>query len=244
MTGKLIIDELERPNGAKLMLPMALGTGGVLEADAAGQMTVVPKPAPVLPSAVSKVFDFSVGGVGVVDMLWDDLETGLVLDDIAHVLIRGVGISSSSGFFLYFKALSAPAAPVDTGQMGFTRSGKYGSSTSRSDTVGSNSNLGYMQFPTYQHATETTNTNGPGNITFDALLHPHAGSHSKGVAMHFNGSYRQSSYNSPNTETVAWGCYSNTVGLPDFTAGIRMYPTVGALDHGSLEVTAILKRGA
>lgn len=245
MTGKLIIDTVQRPNGDEFTFPMAAGTGGVLEADAAGQMTVVPKPAPVTPSVVTKMFDFGEANVGFLDVLWDDLHTGLAVDDIAFIQMNGVGISSSTAANLMFKALSAAGLTVDTGHMGVTYSDKYGSSSSRSDNVGHNSDLGHMQFPNYASAAATDYVYGPGNITFDALLHPHPSPGNKGVSMHFNGSYQQNSgYNSGNTEVCVWDNYGTNAGIVDFTAGFRLYPVAGILNRGFLQVSAILKPGA
>ncbi len=245
MTGKLIIDTVQRPNGDEFTFPMAAGPGGVLETDAAGQMTVVPKPAPVLPSVVTKMYNFGEANVALLDVLWDDLHTGLAVDDIAFIQMNGVGISSSTAANLMFKALSAAGTTVDAGHMGVTHSTKYGSSTSRSGNVTHNSNAGHMQFPNYSSAAATDYTYGPGNITFDALLHPHPSTDDKGVLMHFNGSYRQNtSYNSGNTESCIWSNYSSNAGIAGFTTGFRVYPAAGILNRGFLQVSAILKPGA
>lgn len=238
---KLIFDGFQKPGGDEFTFPMTK-RAGVLHSDANGNLSVeVETPDPK--AAFSKLYALQDASVALVDVLWGDLNTGLALDDIAFVKMKGVGISGSAACQLRFYGLDAGGAPVTTGYMGCTISAKYASSSSRADNVSHNSNQGWWQFPMYQPASKTGYNYGEGNITFDALLRPHKGAAAPGnVACQFDGSYHQvTSYNSPNIEHLAWGPYENGAGISDLVSGFRMQPTSGTLDRGYLEVTAVLK---
>jgi len=244
MTGKIITDSLQRPNGDTFTFPMVVGTGGPLSVDATGQMLFAP-PVVQTKRRHSTLIDLHNADVAYVDVLWDDLLTGLDLSNLAFVEMKAVGISASLAVGrVKFKGLSAPGVTIDTGYMGGTHSTKYGSSSSRADGIVHNSNQGWFQFVNYTDMAQTGHAYGNGNAKFDAILCPHAGDAPGHVSCHFNGSYHQNgNYLAPNTETSAWASYGNNAGPASFAAGIRMYTTGSAsvFNRGTLEVTAVLK---
>lgn len=242
MTGKIIVDALERPNGARLTLPMSVDQGGSVVVDAAGQIAIEPQEVIVVTEAV-KVLDFTANPTASVDVLWDDLQSGLTLANIAFLRLRGCGISSSAAFKLMFAALSGPGAPVAGGAMAANAMYLHGGGT-MADTQSTTAD-GTMSFPAAASADQTGNSRGPGCLNFEALLHPHPDTDSKGVAMHINGSYMQNAaYNYGTVESTNWKNQATSAGIAGFTAGLRVYPSAGTLDRGFLEVAAVLKPGA
>ncbi|MFV1527608.1 hypothetical protein [Phaeobacter sp. JH209A] len=249
MTGKAVLDAIQRPNGPPILLPMDNPNPGDLLVMGEGNQLGFEAPTPLPPEKTypkrefDLFFDLNGSGTSLVDVLWSDFHESLTLEKIAFVKMQAMGISSDTASIqLYFKALAQEGVTKNTGYMGFTQSVKYASSSSRSDAVGHNSNDGSMRFPLYQSAAASGYAYGPGNLTFDALLHPHDDAAGRGVHMYLDGSYHQSAaYDSPNVEQVAWSSYDQNPGISGFDAGFRMYPSSGALDRGFFHATAVLK---
>ena len=249
MTGKAVLDAIQRPNGPPMLLPMDNPNPGDRLVMGEGNQLGFEAPTPLPPEKTypkrefDLFFDLNGSGTSLVDVLWSDFHESLTLEKIAFVKMQAMGIASdASAIQLYFKALAQEGVTKNTGYMGFTRSNKYASTSSRSDAVGHNSNDGSMRFPTYGVAAQSGYGHGPGNLTFDALLHPHDDAAGRGVHMYFNGSYhQQTTYNSPDIEQTAWSSFDQSVGISGFDVGFRMYPNAGALDRGFFHATVVLK---
>jgi hypothetical protein len=243
MPGDIVLNSIKRANGAELTLPMTVGQGGALVVDAQGQMSVQADDAAPRTEIV-QVYDFEAAPAALLDVLWDDLETGLALADVAFVKLRGSGISGTAAMRLQFKALSAAGVTVDTGYMAANTKVMAGNGQLY-DTQPHNSNAGTMFYPVYATASATGYTYGPGLISFDARLRPHPDTDNRGVLMHVNGGYQQStSFSFANVEDTMWKSYGTNAGIAGFPAGFRVYPSAGQINRGFLEVTAVLNPGA
>jgi hypothetical protein len=165
---------------------------------------------------IVQVYDFEAAPAALLDVLWDDLGTGLALADVAFVKLRGSGISGTAAMRLQFKALSAAGVTVDAGYMASNTKVMAGNGQFY-DVQQHNSNAGTMYYPVFGIASATGYTHGPDLISFDARLQPHSDTDNRGVSMQFNGGYQQStSFNFANVEDTMWKSYGTNAGIAGF----------------------------
>lgn len=230
---KIVVDEIQKSGGVALTLPTADGTSGqTLQTDGSGNLSFQTISVPTVQTCkFSKAFALTGGGGqssynATNRIMWDDIVSGISLDDILQVEITGVS-AATGNFDLYAIGADSSGNAITSGYLGYGSNDYYnGNNETNSDSH--NSNNGWVWWPQYQEVYgEGQNSYGYG-MMWTYKLCPHSYGSNGGHWHHIWYAYQQNtSYNHPNYGQIAWNNYSTSSPPADWH-GVHIYPNSGS----------------
>ena len=226
-------------------LPAAIGTSGQQLAVNSGA-TALEYVAPPQGVAIKKTYDFNtLGNAQYHDITWASISSSIVYSKIAGVRLSMYEISTTGSYYLYIYGLTTGGSTINSGYFGGGYRGRQNSSNMEGQDH--NSNNGWMRFPNYGNAVQSTNYtygNGmTGYIMFQPWREGTGDQLDRSGGSSYNIMWQHSSNTWPNIEHGGWNNYASSQAPAAMEGGFRFYSTSGQFNHGKLVVEVQMEEG-